>query len=345
MTSAPRDWMLGRLEALCADDTTTGHEDRGLAALHALLRELGADVELQRVLPGRSNVLARWSSKPSLLFSTHLDTVPPYIEPRLQGDLLHGRGACDAKGQIVTQLAAIRSMLEAGQTDIAWLGVVGEETDSIGAKAALDLRARCGDVLGVINGEPTENVLATGQRGTLHLRLETNGVPAHSGTPELGRSALWELIDWLQRLRSFAGREDPELGGETWNLGTVIGGAAPNVVAASAAAEVFVRTLPGCEFEATARALAPEHAEVELLSACEADHYPSLPGFAHKPVTFGSDAPRLRQLARNRAVVLAGPGSISLAHTDEERITGEELEQGSLLLVRIAAAIRARGAS
>ena len=267
MTDGLRGWMLDRLEALCADDTTTGHEDRGLAALHAVLRELGADVELQRVAPGRSNVLARWCNKPSVLFSTHLDTVPPYIEPRLQRDLLHGRGACDAKGQIVTQLAAIRSMLAAGQTDVAWLGVVGEETDSIGAKAALDLRARCGDVLGVINGEPTDNVLATGQRGTLHLRLKTNGVPAHSGTPELGRSALWELIDWLQRLRSFAGREDSELGAETWNLGTVTGGAAPNVVAAFAAAEVFVRTLPGCEFESTARAFAPEHAEVELLGA------------------------------------------------------------------------------
>jgi acetylornithine deacetylase len=342
MSDGTREWMLGRLEALCADDTTTGHEDRGLAALHALLKELGADVELQRVAPGRSNVLARWSSDPKALFSTHLDTVPPYIAPRLQGDLLHGRGACDAKGQIVAQFAAIRSLLAHGVTDLAWLGVIGEETDSIGADAALALRARCPNVIGVLNGEPTDNLLATGQRGTMHLRMRTHGVPAHSGTPQLGRSALWEMVDWLQRLRAFEGRSDPVLGNEVWNLGSIHGGAAPNVVAPSAEAEVFVRTLPGCAFEATARALAPMHGEVDLLSACEADLYPPLPGFAQKAVPFGSDAPKLRSFAKDRTVVLAGPGSIELAHSEDERITGEELVAGSALLQRIAGALLAR---
>lgn len=342
MPLADRDWLLGRLEALCADDTTTGHEDRGLASLHHLLKELGADVELQRVAPGRSNVLARWSSSPRLLFSTHLDTVPPYIAPSWQGDLLHGRGACDAKGQVVAQFAALRELLAHGRTDVAWLGVVGEETDSIGATAALELKKKLPDLLAVVDGEPTDNELATGQRGTLHLRLSTRGVPAHSGTPELGRSALWELLDWLQRLRAFEGRHDAELGSEVWNLGTVRGGAAPNVVAAEASAEVFVRTLPNCRFADFARTHAPEHGEVELLGACEADHYPALPGFAHKAVPFGSDAPKLRQLARDRVVVLAGPGSITLAHSDDERITGEELQQGARLLVRIAEALPLR---
>ena len=342
MSDGARDWMLDRLLALCAEDTTTGHEDRGLAALHTLLKELGADVELQRVAPGRSNVLARWSGDPKALFSTHLDTVPPYIAPRRQGDLLHGRGACDAKGQIVAQFAAIRSLLSHGVTDLAWLGVIGEETDSIGADAAMALRARCPSLLGVINGEPTENVLATGQRGTLHLRLRTHGVPAHSGMPQLGRSALWEIVDWLQRLRSFQGRFDPVLGGESWNLGTIHGGAAPNVIAPSAEAEVFVRTLPGCAFADKARELAPAHGEVETLSSCEADLYPPLPGFPRKAVPFGSDAPKLRSFAKDRTVVLAGPGSIELAHSEDERITGEELLAGSDLLQRVASALLAR---
>jgi succinyl-diaminopimelate desuccinylase len=331
-----RDWMLDRLETLCADDTTTGGEDRGLPALQDMLGELGADVELQQVATGRNNVFAAWSARPKLLFSTHLDTVPPYLPPRRSGDTLHGRGACDAKGQITCQLAAIRALLAAGNTDVAWLGVVGEETDSIGARKAMAFADRCGELIGVIDGEPTENVLATGQRGTLHLRLGTHGVPAHSGTPELGRSALWELVDWLQRLRAEPGRRDPELGREIWNLGTLHGGAAPNVIAPEAAAELFVRTLPGCTFEQLARRLAPDGADVERLGHCEPDRYPELPGFAHATVPFGSDAPRLRQLASDRTVVLVGPGSIKLAHSFEERIDGAELVAGRELLLRIA---------
>ncbi|MGE3171480.1 MAG: M20 family metallopeptidase [Planctomycetota bacterium] len=335
-------WMLDRLEALCAADTTTGHEDRGLPALEALLRELGADVERLQVEPGRTNVWASWSARPRLLFSTHLDTVPPYLPPTRSGDLLHGRGACDAKGQVVAQLHAIRALLDRGVTDVAWLGVVGEETDSIGARKALALQERCRDLCAVIDGEPTENVLATGQRGTLHLELRTHGVPAHSGMPELGRSALWDLFDWLQRLRQQPVRCDPELGPEIWNLGLMHGGAAPNVIAPEASAEVFVRTLPGCAFQDLARRLAPDGAEVRLLGECEPDRYPALPGFAHCTVPFGSDAPRLRQLVPDRTVVLAGPGSITVAHTQDERITGAELDAGAALLLRVADALLAR---
>ncbi|MFT4514553.1 MAG: acetylornithine deacetylase, partial [Planctomycetota bacterium] len=161
-------WLLDRTEALCKFDTTTGREDTGLPALRSLLTELGADVQLQQVEPKRHNVLATWG-KPKLLFSTHLDTVPPFLPPRRDGDLLSGRGTCDAKGQIATQLAAIQELLSRGHTDLAWLGVVGEETDSIGAHAAGDLTANLSECIAVINGEPTENKLATGQRGSLQL--------------------------------------------------------------------------------------------------------------------------------------------------------------------------------
>jgi acetylornithine deacetylase len=105
---------------------------------------------------------------------------------------------------------------------------------------------------------------------------------------------------------------------------------------------VFVRTLPGCAFADKAREFAPAHGEVETLSSCEADLYPTLPGFPRKAVPFGSDAPKLRSFARDRTVVLAGPGSIELAHSDEERITGAELLAGSDLLQRVTSALLAR---
>jgi len=328
-------WLLDRTEALCRADTTTGREDHGLPALRALLRELGAAIELQEVAPGRHNVLATWGV-PRLLFSTHLDTVPPFLPPRRQGDLLAGRGSCDAKGQITAQLGAIQALLARGHSGFAWLGLVGEETDSIGAIAAADLATRFATCAGVVNGEPTENKLATGQRGALQLRLRMKGLAAHSGTPERGRSAIWPLVDWLQRLRELETAADPELGPEVWNLGTLLGGGAPNVIPAHAEAHLFVRSLPDSQFLARARALAPPDGDVDELSFTPPERFPRLAGFDHAAVTFGSDAPRLRRLVPGQRVALCGPGSITVAHTLEERITGTELASGCDLLVAVA---------
>lgn len=328
-------WLLDRVEALCRADTTTGREDHGLPTLRSILREFDATIELQPVAPGRHNVLATWGV-PRLLFSTHLDTVPPFLPPRRQGDLLSGRGTCDAKGQIVAQLAAIRALLARGHDGFAWLGVVGEETDSIGATTAADLLPLLRTCVAAINGEPTENRLGTGQRGALQLRLVTTGVAAHSGTPELGRSAIWPLLDWLMRLRDVPLGHDAELGPEVWNLGVLQGGAAANVVPAHAEAQLFVRTLPGSTFLERLRELQPEHADVIEIGAIEPARFLVLPDLPSAVVTFGSDATRVRDLTGGKQVVMCGPGSIKVAHTLDEHITGRELVAGRDLLVTIA---------
>lgn len=330
-------WLLDRTEELCRADTTTGREDQGLPALRALLGELGATVELQQVAPGRHNVLATWGT-PQVLFSTHLDTVPPFLPPHRDGDLLRGRGTCDAKGQIAAQLGAIQALLTAGAPGFAWLGVVGEETDSIGAIAAACLARQVASCTAAINGEPTENKLATGQRGSLQLRLQTEGIAAHSGTPELGRSAIWPLLDWLQQLRQLPTAVDAELGPEVWNLGALQGGGALNVIPAHAEAQLFVRSLPDSVFAAKVRELAPDVGRVDEVANTPAERFPRLPGFVHAPVTFGSDAPRLRQLIPSRRVALCGPGSIRVAHTLDEHITGKDLRAGCELLIAIAEA-------
>lgn len=331
-------WLLDRTEALCRADTTTGREDHGLPGLRAMLVELGAEVELQPVAPQRHNVLATWG-QPRLLFSTHLDTVPPFLPPRRQGDLLSGRGTCDAKGQIAAQLGAIQDLLAQGHTGLAWLGVVGEETDSIGAGAAAALAPKLKGCHAVINGEPTENRLATGQRGSLQLALRMRGVAAHSGMPELGRSAIWPLLDWLQRVREMPTSSDPDLGDEIWNLGRISGGNAPNVIPAKAMAELFVRSIPDSTFEQLVRERTPEHGEVERLSFTPPDKFPRIPGFEHAVVPFGSDAPRLRRIVGGGGVALVGPGTIKVAHTVDEHITGEELLRGRDLLVAVATTI------
>jgi acetylornithine deacetylase len=326
---------MARLMALCVAETTSGQEDAGLPALRELLRELGAAVVEQPVAEGRTNVLALWG-RPQVLFSTHLDTVPPYFLPHIEGGVLAGRGTCDAKGQVIAQLAAVKSLLDEGREGLAWLGGVGEETDSAGAAAALDLADRFQDLKALINGEPTELKLASGQRGAQHVCLHCEGRAAHSGSPELGRNATWPLLDWLQRLREQPRPVDPRLGPELWNLGLLQAGEALNSVPAKAEAHLLARVVPGSTFLDEVRRLAPPGSSVDLRLDEPADLYPAVPGFDLAPMPFGSDAPALRALVPDRTVVLAGPGSITVAHTLDEHLTLADLEAGVALNRRLA---------
>jgi acetylornithine deacetylase len=263
--------------------------------------------------------------------------VPPYFLPRIEGEVLHGRGTCDAKGQVVAQLAAVKSLLEDGHAGLAWLGVVGEETDSAGAAAALGLVDRLRDLTVLINGEPTELKLATGQRGVQQLCLQCAGRAAHSGSPELGRNATWPLLDWLQRLREQPRPVDARLGPELWNLGLLQAGEALNSVPAKAEAHLMARVVPGSTFLDEVRRLAPpDSGTVEVRLDEPADLYPPVLGFEQAPMPFGSDAPALRALVPDRMVVLAGPGSITVAHTLDEHITLSDLEAGVDLNRRLA---------
>jgi len=266
MNATPPDlrrWLIARLMALCAAETTSGAEDVGLPVLRQLLQELGATLVEQPVAEGRTNLLALWG-RPRVLFSTHLDTVPPYFLPRIEGEALIGRGACDAKGQIVAQLAAVKTLLDEGREGLAWLGVVGEETDSAGARAALGLAHHLPDLKVLIDGEPTELKLATGQRGVQHLFLQCEGRAAHSGSPELGLNATWPLLDWLQRLREQPRPVDGKLGPELWNLGLLQAGEAVNSVPAKAEAHLLARVVPGSTFLDEVRRLAPPGGSVPL---------------------------------------------------------------------------------
>ena len=324
-------WLL----ELCAVEAGSGTEDALLPVLESLLVDLGGLIELQPVSEGRTNVLATWG-RPRILFSTHLDTVPPYVPPTLRDDAVWGRGACDARGQMVAQLFAIRQLLAEGHEGFAWLGVVGEESDSAGALAALSLADHFKECLVLINGEPTELKLASGQLGLQHWCLRCTGRNAHSGSPEEGRNALWPLLEWLQRLRGLELLQDPELGPEVWNLGLLKGGEAINVVPAAAEAHVLARTLPGSSFAEQLRALVPPEGSFELRLNEPADRYPAVDGFEQAPMPFGSDAPALRALIPGRASVLAGPGSIRVAHTEDEHLRLEDLEAGIALNRRLA---------
>ncbi|HJW34238.1 MAG TPA: M20/M25/M40 family metallo-hydrolase [Holophagaceae bacterium] len=326
-----KDWLM----RLCRVDSTSGREAELLPVLVPILREAGAQqVETHSLGDGRCNVLATWG-KPRLLFSTHLDTVPPFIPPSVRDGALWGRGTCDAKGQIVAQLMAIQRLQDEGLGGFAWLGVAGEETDSLGAAKARALKSRLVECVALINGEPTELKLAAGQRGVEHWCLRCVGKSAHSGSPELGTSASWSLIDWLTRLRAEALPVDANLGPEIWNLGLLRGGEATNVVSSHASADLLARTVPGTRFGLALEATRPPEGLAERRLAEPWDQYPDIPGFEQAPMPFGSDAPQLRDLIGDRTVVLVGPGSISVAHTAEEHLRFEDLHAGIDLLAEL----------
>ena len=332
--SPPDAAALRLLMELCALDSGSGREAAILPALLPALQGRGARVEVQEFAPGRVNVLACWG-EPQILFSTHLDTVPPFLPPRWDGQTVHGRGANDAKGQIVAQLLALDQLRAEGGTGFAWLGVAGEETDSLGAQNALAWKDRFTRCRVLINGEPTGLRVAAGQRGVEHLVLTCAGRAAHGASPELGHSALLDLLDWLGRVRAIALDQDPDLGVEVWNLGTLQGGEAVNIVAAHAEAHLNVRTVPGSRFRQAVLALAPPTGTLRVALAEPPCRYPEVPGFDRAPMPFGSDAPQLRALIPDGTVVLAGPGSIASAHTDQEHLALADLLAGVALNVRL----------
>jgi acetylornithine deacetylase len=326
---------------LCAVDSTTGQEACMLPFLQELFTELGAQVQLQPVEGGRSNLLARWG-KPRVLFSTHMDTVPPYFPPRREGNRLWGRGTCDAKGILATMAEALRALLADGQRDVAFLGVVGEETDSLGARLALELKDRLPEVEAVINGEPTGNTLATGQKGSLHLRLRCRGKAAHSATPEEGVNAAFPLLDWIAAIRALPLPKDPRLGPEVWNLGTLRTGRAINIVPDEGEASLFARTVPGTTFRQDVIRMRPELGEVEVIFERDPEYFPALEGFPMAQVPFGSDAHTLRHLAQNHFIVMTGPGSIRVAHTCEEHLDLAEALAGASQYVALAKMLLAK---
>ena len=77
---------------------------------------------------------------PAIVFSTHMDTVPPFIPSSEDAARIYGRGACDAKGIIAAQIAA-SERLRTQDVYVGLLFVVGEERDSMGAKVANEYAA------------------------------------------------------------------------------------------------------------------------------------------------------------------------------------------------------------
>ncbi len=290
--------------------------------LDQLAGRFQGEAEKMPVEKDRDNVFVRFG-EPHVVLSTHMDTVPPFIPSREDDDQIWGRGACDTKGIIAAMITAAEQLLEIGTRNFGLLFVVGEERNSAGAHAAA--RNPRGSKF-LINGEPTENKLALGSKGTLRYEIIARGRMAHSAYPELGESAIEKLLDALERIRAIELPNDDVLGASTLNIGTISGGRAPNVIPDEARAEILVRLVDDpTELRKKIEAAAAPDAEAQEVLMIPAVRLSSLNGFPTTVVAFTTDIPAF---ARSWGQpFLIGPGSIHVAHTLEERIPKSQLEE------------------
>ena len=305
--------------ALVDIDSTTGREEQAGTFLAEYLRGLGFSVTTQSVDGSRFNVLASAGS-PDVVFSTHFDCVPPFFPSRIDGDRLHGRGACDAKGILAAQVAAADGLRSEGETRVGLLFVVGEERGSDGAKAANAAPNGCRFL---VDGEPTDSRLGLATRGMLRLKLRASGRAAHSSFPELGESAIDKLLDALVDLRSIELPNDEVLGRTHYTVGLISGGVAPNVVSPWAEAEVMFRTVSdGGEIGHALRRLEPRVSIEHVLEAPPV-RMATVPGYDAVVFPYTTDIPFLRAWGQP---LLFGPGSIHVAHGAGEFIAIPELQ-------------------
>src|SRR5579864_1558708 len=156
--------------------------------LYGELCRIGYQTRKIAVEGDRFNVYATSAEQPNpqIAFSTHMDTVPPFISSSEDANCIYGRGSCDAKGIIAAQIEAAERLRQEG-VYVGLLFVVGEEKDSLGAKIANQQSPGCKFL---VNGEPTENRMASASKGTLRVEIGSTGRMAHSAYPELGESAI-----------------------------------------------------------------------------------------------------------------------------------------------------------
>lgn len=311
-------------------ESITENEGEIARFLADYLSGLQYQVTLQEVSQRRWNVVAT-AGHPYLVFTTHMDTVPPYVPFREDAEFLYGRGACDAKGLIAAQVEAAQTLRREGETRLGLLFVVGEERNSTGAICAN--KAPIGSRF-FIDGEPTENRLALGTKGALRAEIITHGKAAHSAYPEVGESAVLKLLDILEEIRQLTFPAHDLFGDTTCNIGVLEGGRRANVIPDYARAEVMFRSAePLGTIMAHLENIVTGRGEVRCLFEVPAIRMNGESGFETTVVSFSTDVPFLRDWGEP---YLLGPGSILDAHTDHERISKKELKEGVDLYVRLA---------
>jgi acetylornithine deacetylase/succinyl-diaminopimelate desuccinylase-like protein len=323
----------------------------------------GLEVQWQKVLPGRANLLVRLAPKrrirQTILLAPHLDTVgadDQQFRPKTKNGRMHGRGACDTKGSVAAMMMALGTLAAAPTrpqtTEIVFAGLIDEENVQAGSRA-LAASGFKADL--AIVGEPTKLSVVTAHKGSLWLRLQTQGRAAHGATPQLGKNAIHTMARVVERLetdyaRGLRRRKHPLLGVGTVNVGRIAGGRQANIVPDHCEILVDRRTLPGETEAGVRREIAALLRTCRLRATISSDK--SVPCLAletdlRQPLVHafcactGQTRPAGVHYFCDAAVLSAagipsivfGPGDIAQAHTADEWIDLAELERAKDLLL------------
>ena len=303
-------------------DSTSGLENSVADFLISDYKPEGADLQVIDINNGKKNLFYQWG-KPEIIFCSHFDTVPPYIPPSVEGDIIRGRGSCDAKGQLAVLAEVCKKLYESGETNFGLLMLAGEEVGSYGAKAANEVIKNCKYVM---VGEPTENKLIRASKGNILVEFTFNGKPCHSGYPQFGDDAILRMFAFIDRLQKYEFPEDEILGKTTFNIGRLNSDNAHNVVSYEAKMKIFFRTTKATHdiLMEIVNSLTDEETEVKFGYGDKPMDFITVDGFESGIVSYGTDAPELFNLGE---CLLYGPGSILDAHTENEFIKISDMEK------------------
>ena len=335
----PHDYgILSAMDVVCFTrqlvdiESTTGNEGPVGDFLHSELVRLGYHATQMAVEGARMNVIATPPDdpRPVVFFSTHMDTVPPFIPSSEDSTRVYGRGSCDAKGIIAAQVAAAERLRTEG-IPVGLLFLVGEERDSLGAKVANQYAQGCKFL---VNGEPTENQVALASKGALRVEVMAEGRMAHSAYPELGESAIDKLVEALTLLRAMKLPQTDGIGPSTLNIGMIQGGRAPNVIPDKACAQLLYRLVgPAEQLRRQIVETVGDLAKVEFVLEIPFVRLHSLDGLPTMVAAFTTDIPALSNWGQP---LLVGPGSIHVAHTEREYVEKKQLTDAVDLYCDIA---------
>jgi acetylornithine deacetylase ArgE len=349
------------------------YEHRVTDYLEQFFRDLGVPCQRQPVAPLRDNLIARCElpgARRTLLFEAHQDTVPTdnmTIDPfgaTVENGRLYGRGACDIKGGMAAMLAAFARVAREkprGAANLVMACSVDEEHTSLGVLALAESGLK-GD--GAVVAEPTGLNIVHAHKGVVRWHLSTSGRACHSSSPERGVNAIYRMGRLLTAVERYAeqlraSRADPLLGPPTLSVGRIEGGTSVNTVPDFCRVEVDRRLLPGEDPTAAPGQFADflrNEAGIDFPFTC-AEPWMSKTGLSPErsgdlvrrlgeaidavrgshavlAVPYGTDASTLAE-AGTPAVVF-GPGDIAQAHTRDEWVPLDEVEQASEILYRLA---------
>lgn len=348
------------------------HEHRVTAYLEKFFRGLGVDCQRQAVAPGRDNIVARCDvpgADRTLLFEAHQDTVPVdgmTIDPfgsRIEGNRLYGRGACDIKGGMAAMLAAFARIVKEkprGAAHLIMACTVDEEHTFLGVQ---ELMKRGVKADFAVVAEPTLLNIVHAHKGVARWKLGTTGRSCHSSAPEQGINAIYRMGKVLTVIERFAeelrgSRTDPLLGPPTISVGRIEGGSSVNTVPDRCQIEIDRRVIPGEKPEDTpgqlrtfleragidvALEMTPLYINAPALSPMGSEALVQRLGAAINavrgrhtvhPVPYGTDASTIAE--GGVPAVVFGPGDIAQAHTCDEWIDLDQLNEASEILHRLA---------